>query len=171
MNSLLEPSLNDLPFDNIYTSPQIKKSSGNFLPAHNETLSKGSLLIRENYLDEDLCELMNEFYHSSVISEDKINTMLNIIKSINNSKTANSIFISMFHNIQSYMREIRGCLYKKLKLLGLDKLAFPIIKKTNKGTHLRRYSDSYICDSSYYSYSWNGNNILSDSREIGRAHV
>ena len=100
--------------------------------------------------NSEICQIMNDFYHSPVASKSKISSILEDVKSLNDKEMANSVFISVFQNIKTYMKEIRMSLYGRLKELGLAQhLSTPEENpKSSKKFRRRRHSADSI-----YEYS------------------
>jgi len=97
----------------------------------------------------EICQIMNEFYHSPATSKAKIASILEeVSKSLNDKDTANSVFIAVFQNIKVYMKEIRALLYARLKELGLAQPIVSTEEKQNKKIKRRRHSAD-----SLYEYS------------------
>ena len=88
---------------------------------------KNKLPMEDNVLDFDaisfnakFCQIMNEIYSTPLNSKPKTTQLLNQTNKLNNKDLANSLFISVFQNIKTYIKEKRNGLHKKLITLGLS---------------------------------------------------
>lgn len=74
-----------------------------------------------NEYNNEICQLMNEFYYSPDKSKTKIKNILEEVKLLDNKNVANSIFISIYHNIKAFIKKKRSFLHEKLFQLKLYK--------------------------------------------------
>jgi hypothetical protein len=104
------------------------------------------------------CQVMNEIYSTPLNSKGKTNQLLNQINKLNNKDLANSLFISVFQNIKTYIKEKRDELHKKLLTLGLS--PYSTIGKFSSRRHsmnsLHDYSEcfSVLGDASFLNENY-----------------
>ncbi len=116
----------------------------------------------------EICQMMNEFYHSPATSKEKIADILEDVKSLNDKDMANSVFISVFQNIKAYMKEIRAGLYTRLQSLGLAQPLIPSEETTKKPRRRRHSADSiyeYSEDAQEVSFTGAGRIFSNNKKE------
>ena len=116
VKSLLKCSINNSSHNYLYCSPKINDVTHHILPKRNEVFGKNKFIMENRSFDDEICRVMNDFYYSHKVSKEEIAHLVNIIKGINNSNKGNTIFVTVFRNIQNYMKKIKISLHRRLNV-------------------------------------------------------